>query len=187
LSSDYGLAMARLRIRYRLQAVEEMEQAADWYRARDARATQRLLDAIRKGISDVLDRPHSWPADADNVRVRRWRHSPTQSCFANIDRSSKLSHLRTPVVNLDIGAGGWTTRSELMDPSMVDLSRMEVPDDAIVDVLRRLTPAERLAIANGMWVSARQVVGFVVRRNHPDWSDEQVQHEIVRRMLHGAV
>jgi Rv0078B-related antitoxin len=65
--------------------------------------------------------------------------------------------------------------------------RIEVPDDAVVEVLRRLTPGERLAIANRMWVSARQVVGFIVRRDHPDWSDDQVQHEIVRRMLHGAV
>ena len=70
---------------------------------------------------------------------------------------------------------------------MLDVSRMEVPDDAVVEVLRRLTPAERLAIANRMWVSARQVVEFVVRRDHPNWNGEQVQQEIVRRMLHGAV
>ena len=70
---------------------------------------------------------------------------------------------------------------------MLDLSRMEVPDDAVVEVLRRLTPGERLAIANRMWVSARQVVEFVVRRDHPNWNGEQVQQEIVRRMLHGAV
>ena len=70
---------------------------------------------------------------------------------------------------------------------MLDLSRMEVPDDAVVEVLRRLTPGERLAIANRMWVSARQVVEFVVRRDHPNWNGEQVQQEIARRMLHGAV
>ena len=64
---------------------------------------------------------------------------------------------------------------------------IEVPDDAVVEILRRLTPGERLAIANRMWVSARNVVEFVVRRDHPDWSREQVQHEIARRMLHGAV
>ena len=57
-------------------------------------------------------------------------------------------------------------------------------DDAVVEVLRGLARGERLAIANRMWVSARQVVGFMVRCNHPDWSDEHVQHEIVRRMLH---
>ena len=69
----------------------------------------------------------------------------------------------------------------------LDPRRIEVPDDAVVEVLRRLTPAERLAIANRMWVSARQVVDFVIRRDHPDWNQEQVQHEVARRMLHGAV
>lgn len=68
-----------------------------------------------------------------------------------------------------------------------DPSRIEVPDDDVVEVLRRLTPAERLAIANRMWVSARQVVDFIVRRDHPDWDDQQLQQEIARRMLHGAV
>ncbi len=69
---------------------------------------------------------------------------------------------------------------------MLDLSRMEVPDDAVVEVLRRLTPAERLAIANRMWVSARQALLSMLRAEHPDWTDQQVQQEVVRRMLDDA-
>ena len=65
--------------------------------------------------------------------------------------------------------------------------RIEVPDDAVVEVLRRLTPGERLSIANRMWVSARKAVECVVRREHSDWNEQQLQQEIVRRMLHGAV
>lgn len=69
---------------------------------------------------------------------------------------------------------------------MLDLSRIEVPDDAVVEILRRLTPGERLMIANRMWVSARQVVEFVVRRDHPGWTEQQLQQEICRRMLQEA-
>jgi hypothetical protein len=70
---------------------------------------------------------------------------------------------------------------------MIDPSRIEVPDDAVVELLRRMTPAERLALANRMWVSARNAVDFIVRRQHPEWNDQQLQQEVARRILHGAV
>ena len=66
---------------------------------------------------------------------------------------------------------------------MLDSSRIEVPDDAVVEVLRRLTPGERLVIANRMWVSARKTVEFIVRQAHPDWNEQQVRQEVARRML----
>lgn len=68
----------------------------------------------------------------------------------------------------------------------IDSHRIEVPDDAVVEVLRRLTPAERLAIANRMWVSARTALLSLLRSDHPQWTDEQVQQEAARRMR-GAV
>ena len=70
---------------------------------------------------------------------------------------------------------------------MLNPGQIEVPDDEVVAVLRRMTPEERLAVANRMWVSARRAVESIVRAEHPDFSDEQVRREIVRRMLHGAV
>lgn len=69
---------------------------------------------------------------------------------------------------------------------MVDLSRLEEPDDAVVEILRRMTPGERLEVASRMWVSARQIVEFVVRREHSNWTHQQVQEEVVRRMSSGA-
>jgi hypothetical protein len=68
----------------------------------------------------------------------------------------------------------------------INPSRIEVPDDAVVAVLRRLTPAERLAIANRMWVSTRTALLTMLRADHPQWTDEQVQHEAARRMC-GAI
>jgi hypothetical protein len=69
---------------------------------------------------------------------------------------------------------------------MLDPRRIEVPDDAVVEVLRRLTPAERLAIANRMWVSARKALLAMLRTDHPQWTNQQVEQEVARRMR-GAV
>jgi Rv0078B-related antitoxin len=65
---------------------------------------------------------------------------------------------------------------------MLDPSRIEVPGDDVVELLRRLTPAERLAIANRMWVSARNALLTMLRTDHPEWNEQQVQQEVARRM-----
>jgi len=70
---------------------------------------------------------------------------------------------------------------------MLDSSRVETPDDAMVEVLRRMTAGERLAVVNGMWVSAHNANRQILRSEHPDWSEQQLHQEICRRMLHGVV
>lgn len=65
--------------------------------------------------------------------------------------------------------------------------RVEILDDAMAAVLRAKSPAERLAIANGMWRSARRIIEAVLRAEQPDWTDEQIRREVARRMSHGAV
>jgi Rv0078B-related antitoxin len=64
---------------------------------------------------------------------------------------------------------------------------VEVMDDAMADVLRAKSSAERLAIANGMWRSARRMIEAILRAERPDWSDDQIRREVARRMSHGAV
>lgn len=44
---------------------------------------------------------------------------------------------------------------------------MEIIDPAMVEVLREKTPAERLAIANAMRRSARDMIRNLVRAEHP--------------------
>jgi hypothetical protein len=70
---------------------------------------------------------------------------------------------------------------------MRDPSHFEAPDEAMVEILRRMTPGERLAVANRMWKSARSAVDHIVRAEHPEWTESELQQEIIRRMLHGAV
>ena len=48
-----------------------------------------------------------------------------------------------------------------------------------IDVLRRMTPGERLEAAMDLHRSAWNLKSAVVRADHPEWSEEQVE-EVVR-------
>jgi 2-polyprenyl-6-methoxyphenol hydroxylase-like FAD-dependent oxidoreductase len=63
---------------------------------------------------------------------------------------------------------------------------IEIVDDRVVEILRSKTPAERLAIADGMWSFARQMIRAIQAREHPDWSQGEIDREVARRMSHGA-
>jgi hypothetical protein len=63
----------------------------------------------------------------------------------------------------------------------------EMVDDAMADILRRKTEAERLAIANGLWKMAQRIVQAQLRTDHPDWTAEPINRQTARRMSHGAV
>jgi hypothetical protein len=63
---------------------------------------------------------------------------------------------------------------------------VEVVDDAMADVLRLKTPAERLAIANRMWTSAQRMIRLVLKQENPTWPDERIEQETARRLSHGS-
>ena len=54
-------------------------------------------------------------------------------------------------------------------------------------IYRRKTPTERLQIGFDMWRAARKLVAAGVRQQHPDWSDDEINREIARRMSHRLV
>lgn len=62
----------------------------------------------------------------------------------------------------------------------------EVLSDEMAAILRAKSPAERLAIANGMWRSARQLIEHTARAKHPEWSDAELRAHVAHRMSHGA-
>ncbi len=64
---------------------------------------------------------------------------------------------------------------------------LELLDDAMAQVLREKTVAQRLAIGNSLWIYARDLMQSVLRQEHPEWSDEEIQRQVARRMSHGAV
>lgn len=65
--------------------------------------------------------------------------------------------------------------------------RIERLDPAIVAILRKKTPAERLAMAFASHRMVKLRLAGHFRTLHPEWTDEQVQDAIARRLLRGTV
>jgi len=63
--------------------------------------------------------------------------------------------------------------------------QIEVVEDAMAEVLRRKTPAERIAIGFSLWRSANLILTAHLSTSHPDWDSDRVQREVVRRLSYG--
>ena len=59
---------------------------------------------------------------------------------------------------------------------------VEILDPFVVESLRKKTPAERLAMAFGMWDFAMGMMQANLRREYPEWTTEELQREIRRRV-----
>jgi hypothetical protein len=68
----------------------------------------------------------------------------------------------------------------------LDAGQIEMLDQEMAEVLRSKSPAERLAIANGMWLSARRLISNTLQAEHPEWDAGQIAIETARRLSHGA-
>ncbi len=55
-----------------------------------------------------------------------------------------------------------------------------------IEIYRRMTGQQRLQIAFELSDLTREIVRSNVRNYHPDWTDEQVEQEVVRRFLLAA-
>lgn len=63
---------------------------------------------------------------------------------------------------------------------------VELLDPLVVECLKRMTPAQRLAQVSRLWRSARIIIRGSVRQQHPDWSEAHVDQEVAWRMSRGA-
>lgn len=68
----------------------------------------------------------------------------------------------------------------------MDVRRIEVMDEAMAEVLRRNTPAERLQIGFGLWRSAHKLLRGQLASLHPQWDAQRLAQEVARRLSHGA-
>jgi hypothetical protein len=66
-------------------------------------------------------------------------------------------------------------------------AKYDVIDEEMVAVLREKTEQQRLEIGFAMWRFARDMMRSVIAAEHADWTDEEVQREMAKRMSHGAV
>jgi len=69
----------------------------------------------------------------------------------------------------------------------LDRGQIEVVDDAMADILRQKTPAERIRIGFKLWTSVRNMLRVHLKQTHPEWSAEKIEKEVVRRLSHGTV
>ena len=58
---------------------------------------------------------------------------------------------------------------------------VEVMDDAMAEIMRRKTEAERLRMAFDMCESVRGMLLNLLRSEHPDWTEDEVRREAARR------
>ena len=65
--------------------------------------------------------------------------------------------------------------------------RIESVDEAMAEIYREKTPAQRLQIAFGLWRSAKILLFNLLRSVHPEWDEKRIQREVVRRISHGAI
>ena len=63
---------------------------------------------------------------------------------------------------------------------------IEILDESIVEVLRRKTPTERVAMIFAANRTMRLRLEGHLRTRHPDWDNQTVMQEIARRMSRGA-
>ncbi|MGL6094443.1 MAG: hypothetical protein ACRC7O_01405 [Fimbriiglobus sp.] len=68
----------------------------------------------------------------------------------------------------------------------LDLKRIEVVDRAMAEILRGKTPAERVAMTGQANNVARMLMAAGIRARNPDWSENDITREIVRRMTDGT-
>jgi hypothetical protein len=68
----------------------------------------------------------------------------------------------------------------------LDPGQIEVVDPAIAAILRRKTITERVAMVLDANVTMRKLIEGPLRARHPDWTDQQIQREIARRILYDA-
>ncbi|MEX2169872.1 MAG: hypothetical protein WD851_11225 [Pirellulales bacterium] len=68
----------------------------------------------------------------------------------------------------------------------IDPRNIEVVDSDLAAILRTKKPAERIEMVFAANRTARMLAAGGIRYQHPEWSDEQVQHEVVRRVSRGA-
>ena len=63
------------------------------------------------------------------------------------------------------------------------------PEDGFqqqLEVYRRMLPHERLQVSYNLYALARTLVEAGVRHQHPDWREEEVRREVIRRFRLGA-
>ena len=67
----------------------------------------------------------------------------------------------------------------------IDPRRIEAVDPIVAAILRAKAPHERVAMTSQAHRTARLLLQGQIMRMNPDWSADQVQREVARRLANG--
>ena len=68
---------------------------------------------------------------------------------------------------------------------IINERNIEVIDDVMADIWRKKICAQKLLILCNMWSSAKKLLTGHLRSEHPDWDEEKIHGEVVKRLSHG--
>jgi hypothetical protein len=68
----------------------------------------------------------------------------------------------------------------------LDKGQIEVVDDAVAAILKTKSGPERLSMAWDAWAFFESRITAHLKSMHPEWTEEQLQKEIVRRVAYGT-
>jgi len=68
----------------------------------------------------------------------------------------------------------------------LDRGQIEVVDDRVAEILRKKTGQERLEMVWDSWDFFCQWIEAYLKNIHPEWTQEQIQKEIARRVMYGT-
>jgi hypothetical protein len=80
----------------------------------------------------------------------------------------------------------WVARWRVKKMSTMRPLRIESIDDDLVNALREKTPADRIQMIGAASRTARLLAAAGIRYRHPDWTEEQVNVEVIRRVCGGS-
>ncbi len=70
-----------------------------------------------------------------------------------------------------------------MDPSAPHHHAIDRCDPCMIEVLRRMSPAQKMEALDNIWLSAQEFVRAGVRHQYPEWTQAEQAAEVVKRMM----
>lgn len=65
--------------------------------------------------------------------------------------------------------------------------KLEILDEKMIEILKQKSPQERLSIAFNLWKTARKFLVNHLKNTHPDWDEEKIRMEVLKRFLYGSI
>lgn len=68
----------------------------------------------------------------------------------------------------------------------LDRGQIEAIDDKIAEIMKTKSGMERLNMAWDAWAFFEKRIKIHLKNKHPEWTEDQIQKEIVKRVTYGT-